>query len=323
MHTDEYRNGFESMALHFNMTERKMGNGKSFYFGTKSSDGWITQIQPSTGLFVSSMWFTPTKALTYTMNIDRPCFLIWCVDCGDVTFTQKGVKAYHLSPINHIITNPLKPYKITFPAHIHTCCTCILVFEEYLYRLLNTHITDCEDFIGKLKSHSNYICNTPDITLVLEQTKWAARNGILPLFNYECKIGELFTILYKNLQFISTIHFNRRYHITWENEQKLWNIKAILDKDILQTPTVESLALSEAFSVSKLHRCFKQYFGMTINHYIRVEKMKRALLMLASDEFSIKNIAHMCGYDSPSKFTESFKEIHHITPSQYRKAHYL
>jgi AraC-like DNA-binding protein len=323
MNTDEYMNGFRPMATHFDMTEHKFGNGKTFNFGVKSSEGWITQMHPTDGLFVSSMWFTPNKTLTYTMNINRPCLWIWCVDCGDITLTQKGIKSLRLSPINHITANPLKPYKVTFPAHVHTCCTCILVFEDYLQKLLSEHIPDYEDFLIKLKSHSNLICNTPDITLILEQTKWAARNGILPMFNYECKIGELFTILYKNLQYLPSIHSNRRYHITWENEQKLWRIKNILDKDILHPPTIESLALSETISVSKLHRCYKKYYGITINNYIRVEKMKRAMLMLANDELNIKNIAHICGYDSPSKFTESFKEIHHITPSQYRKAHYL
>lgn len=321
--TGEYMNGFQPMTTHFKLSEHKFGNGKIFNFGTKSSDGWITQINPAAGLFVSSMWFTPNKTLSYTMNIDRPCLFIWCIDCGDITLSQKGVKSYHLTPINHITTNPLKPYKITFPAHVHTCCTCILVFEDYLQAQLNKHFPDYEDFMSKLKSQSNLICNTPDITLLLEQIKWSARNGILPFFNYECKIGELFTLFYKNIQFLPSINSNRRYHITWENEQKLWRIKAILDKDILNTPSIDSLALSETISVSKLHRCFKKYYKITIHSYIRVEKMKRAMLMLANDELSIKNIAHLCGYDSPSKFTEAFKEVHNITPSQYRKAYYL
>ena len=323
MYTNEYTNGFQAMALQFNMTEHQFGNGRIFNFGSKSSDGWLTQIHPAAGLFVSSMWFTPSRTLSYTMNIDKPCLFIWCIDEGDITFTLNGKKASHLNPITQITINPLKPYKITFPAQVHTCCTCILVFEEYLNELLSKHLPDYEDFMDKIKAHTNLASSTPDITLILEQIKWAARNGILPLFNYECKVGELFTVMHKNLRFLPDLPFNRRYHITWENEQKLWRIKSVLDKDILNTPGIESLALSEAISVSKLHRCFKKYYRITINQYIRVEKMKRAMLMLADDELSIKNIAHICGYDSPSKFTEAFKEIHNITPSQYRKAHYL
>ena len=47
--------------------------------------------------------------------------------------------------------------------------------------------------------------------------------------------------------------------------------------------------------------------------------MKRAMQMLADDDLNIKNIAHLCGYENAAKFAAAFKEVHGITPSDFRK----
>ncbi|MDF2879254.1 MAG: transcriptional regulator, AraC family [Clostridia bacterium] len=323
MAANAYENGFEAMAKHFKMLQSPLGNGDLFHFTTKSSGGWITQFHAAQGLFVSSMWFTPTQTLSYTFTIDKPCLWIFGIDSGDITFTQKGKASWHLTPINHVVINPQKSLKIAFPANVHTCCTCIFVFEDFFQKFLDGKALDKTFRIADAKGWTQASYNTPDLTLVLEQIKWSARNGMLPLFNYECKVGELLAIILKNIRHEKQLTANRRYHITWENEQKIWRIKTSIDLDILNPPTVEDLAMSEAMSISKLHRCFKQYYKMTILEYIHIEKMKRAMLMLASDDLSIKNIAHQCGYASASKFTSAFKEVHHITPSLYRKANFL
>jgi AraC-like DNA-binding protein len=78
-----------------------------------------------------------------------------------------------------------------------------------------------------------------------------------------------------------------------------------------------------ALSESKLHRCFKSEFGLSVKEYIHIEKMKKAMLLLADDELDISSIALKCGYKSPGMFTKAFKEIYHVTPSQYRKGYYL
>ena len=323
MSTQEFSLGFEPMAEHFRMLKKPFGNGKHFGFKEESSGGWFTQIHAAEGLFISSMWFTPQKALSYTMDIPEPCMWIFGIDCGDIIFTQNGKPARHLTSTNQIVLNPQKPFRITFPADIHVCCTCILVFEEFFNNFPLLHKADPPLKMDAVPGWTDRLYDTAEFSLILEQIKWAARNGVMPLFYYECKFGELMSVVLKNAYTSAPKRPDRRYHITWENEQKIARIKAQIDTDALNAPPVETLAMSEAMSVSKLHRCFKQYCRTTLVEYIRTAKIRRSLLMLAADELSITNIAHQCGYESTGKFTRAFKKVFQTTPREYRKAYNL
>lgn len=318
----EFETGLETMATAFGLKKKDFGNGKVYNLSEKIGEGWITHFKAAPGLFISSIWLTPKVTLSYTFLSTKAFTLLFGIDCGDITITRNGKPAKHLTPINHFECNRGRPLKVTFPKGVHTCCTLILLFDDY-FTSSNNKILDIPFSLDHIYGLKETIYNTPDFTFVMEQTKWAARNGILPLFYYECKMGELISILIKNREYHKYLNRDRRYHITWENEQKIMRIKKLLDADILNAPSMEALAMSEAISTSKLHRCFKQYYKMTIFDYIHTEKMKRALLMLAADDLSIKNIAHACGYESASKFTGAFKAIFQFTPSQYRKANNL
>ncbi|MCS4478041.1 helix-turn-helix domain-containing protein [Clostridium botulinum] len=48
--------------------------------------------------------------------------------------------------------------------------------------------------------------------------------------------------------------------------------------------------------------------------------MKRAMQLLSADHLSIRNISELCGYKNPAKFAAAFKNIHGITPSDFRKS---
>ncbi|WP_353096829.1 AraC family transcriptional regulator [Tissierella praeacuta] len=311
------------MALNLGMEKSYVGNTISYHFPSELGEGWIMDVHAADGLFVSSSWFTPYKTVSYTMEVEKPCMWIYCVDEGDITISQKGKSKKKLTSINHVIVNPQKPFTITFAADIHVCYTCVLVFDDFIQKFLNNRIIYKPFSINDAKKWTELQYNTPDITLVLEQIKWGVRKADTPTFNFECKMGELLTLILRNGYNEWYYNHNRRYHVTWENEQKIHNVKTSIDINILNPPLIEELAITAEMSISKLHRCFKQIYGMTIFEYIRIEKMKKAMLMLACDELSIKNIATQCGYESSSKFTAAFKDVHKITPSQFRKSFYL
>ncbi|GCD08638.1 helix-turn-helix domain-containing protein [Clostridium tagluense] len=319
MTTNEYQLGFGAMAANFGLEKRPYGNGIKYNFPPSWENGWIMEMNAAKGLFVSSAWFIPTKTLSYTMEIEKPCMLIFCVDCGDITFTQRGKSAKHLTPINHVIVNPKKPLKITFPANVHTCYTCVLVFEEFIQKFLKDRPLDPPFSMDNLACLQETHYNTPNITLVLEQIRWGVRSGDMPLMNFECKMGELLSLIVCNTQRERPWIDNRRNHVTWENEQKTYGVKVNIDQDVLNPPSMIAMCRLAEMSETKLRRSFKQLYHMTIFDYIRTETMKRAMMFLGADELSIKNIAEKCGYESPSKFTAAFKKTHGITPRQFRK----
>jgi len=324
MSTNEFECGFESMALHFGMEKFTAGNGHIYHLPAELGTGWIHQIHAAPGLFCTSVWFTSARPLSYTIHVEKPCIWLFSISCGDMILTRRGKAAQHLSPKNEIFINPRKPFTISFPANSLICFTGVLLFEEYAQK----------QFAGKLESYNGNSTfqmedirswtpqemNTPDITLVLDEIKWAVRQSTLPLFYYECKIGELMMMLYRNAKHKWLTNKNRAYHVTWENEQILFKVKQLIDRDILSAPSLKELAAAAGMSISKLSRCFKELYCTTLSDYIRTEKLKKAMHMMASDELAIKDIASACGYECASRFTAAFKSVHHMTPREYRKA---
>lgn len=66
---------------------------------------------------------------------------------------------------------------------------------------------------------------------------------------------------------------------------------------------------------SQIHRKIKTYAGMNTTEYIRNYKLKLAYRDLERQSGNIAEIAYRNGFNSPSYFSKSFKEVYGIAPS--------
>lgn len=86
--------------------------------------------------------------------------------------------------------------------------------------------------------------------------------------------------------------------------------------------SLEKLAVLSNFSKFHFHRIFKSVTGTTINDFIKNAKIERALFFLMNNPSkSISEIASECGFLSISSFSRAFREVKHLTPSEWRKLH--
>ncbi len=67
-----------------------------------------------------------------------------------------------------------------------------------------------------------------------------------------------------------------------------------------------------------LSQLFSRETGMTIQHYIRNERLNAAANLLKYSEESIGQISDYMQFSSPSRFSGYFKEKYHMTPLEYR-----
>jgi AraC-like DNA-binding protein len=65
-------------------------------------------------------------------------------------------------------------------------------------------------------------------------------------------------------------------------------------------------------------RLFRQCFGLTIREYTKRKRFRSATRYLENTPLSIKEIAANLGYSTPADFFRQFKEVFHVTPSDYR-----
>ena len=69
-----------------------------------------------------------------------------------------------------------------------------------------------------------------------------------------------------------------------------------------------------------LQKLFRQVYGAPIYHYIKEYRLEQAAVELARGGKRVVEIALDAGYDSASKFSETFKKRYGTTPTEYRAA---
>lgn len=97
---------------------------------------------------------------------------------------------------------------------------------------------------------------------------------------------------------------------------------AYLLKEPCRKSTISELSGHFNVAETNLRECFKSIYGHPIGTFIRLERMKRAAVLLRDDaELSIGQIAQMVGYENQSKFAAAFKTVMHDSPLSYRHRH--
>lgn len=78
--------------------------------------------------------------------------------------------------------------------------------------------------------------------------------------------------------------------------------------------------LAEKYNISETLFCnkFKYYLKMTPNEFIIRTRIDYSKNLLLTTNYSISQIATLCGFNSPAYFTKTFKEITKILPKHYR-----
>lgn len=83
---------------------------------------------------------------------------------------------------------------------------------------------------------------------------------------------------------------------------------------------LEGIAKAGFTSVSECNRRFKSTLNVTAYDYLIKYRINVSLDMLKEGRYTITEIAHKVGYNSPSQYTKYFKRHMHQTPRTYKKA---
>lgn len=98
-------------------------------------------------------------------------------------------------------------------------------------------------------------------------------------------------------------------------------LRFLVQKRLMESFSLDEIAIELGFSKEHLCRSFKAYYGMTINDYVKRERVKVAKELLRESKLSIKEIASLLHFANPSHLVRVFKDYEDQTPLQFRKAH--
>lgn len=93
---------------------------------------------------------------------------------------------------------------------------------------------------------------------------------------------------------------------------------AFIETNISHKITVKDAADAVFLSTRQLGRIFSANLGISPAVYIRQTKIKRAKEFLKKTDFSIKETAFLCGFESEASFCKLFKNETGLSPKTYR-----
>lgn len=82
--------------------------------------------------------------------------------------------------------------------------------------------------------------------------------------------------------------------------------------------TIELLARDVGMSRANLYKKMQARLGITPNDFMRNVRLKHAARLLAETSLPINQIALMVGFQTPRYFSQCFRDIFGVTPSEYR-----
>lgn len=106
----------------------------------------------------------------------------------------------------------------------------------------------------------------------------------------------------------SLFNAEQRKHIMQLVDENLW-----IDAELL--------ARALDYHPAYFTRLFKRSFGQSPRSWILTHRMHRASTLLLESEHSIADIAAEIGYGNPFLFSRQFKQVHKVSPRDFRKQH--
>ena len=127
---------------------------------------------------------------------------------------------------------------------------------------------------------------------------------------------QIVTILVKNG--LQSGEDNRRPEKQYIKNMK--NVLLYIDKNY-QDPelTIAKIADYSGYSLEYFTKAFKLYMNDTPIMHLNKRRISQAKTLLNNEELSLSDIANKCGYKNLSTFTEAFKRVMGMLPSEYRK----
>lgn len=112
--------------------------------------------------------------------------------------------------------------------------------------------------------------------------------------------------------------YSQIYDQNTQEDKELNYLCEYIKKNFMNNITLDELSLMANVSRSYLLKCFTKQYGISPYRYlqsVRIEKAKQYL----EQQYSIIEIAQMCGFNDQSHFSNYFKEFIGITPKQYQR----
>lgn len=96
--------------------------------------------------------------------------------------------------------------------------------------------------------------------------------------------------------------------------------KRLIDENFQEVITLDWLAQQVGISKFYLSHLFRSYFSISPMQYLCQRRIFEARHLLATTDHNQDTVAMLSGFSSPSYFSQAFKRVTGMNPSEYRRA---
>lgn len=125
------------------------------------------------------------------------------------------------------------------------------------------------------------------------------------------------------LSFVAASQLMRNYFLAGEQHKSyhpmVKRLKDYIYQNLHQPIQIGNIAKMLGTSPSYLSQVFRKSEGMTIQRFIRKERLERGKKLLAFSDRPIEEISHTLGFSTTSYFGKCLKADTGLTPGQYRE----
>lgn len=135
--------------------------------------------------------------------------------------------------------------------------------------------------------------------------------------NYDLMVQHLLDILL--LKMLRKKAFTLEKTSTQKITKDIAYIKKFIKQHFREDINLDTLAEVSHINKYYLAHSFKKVMGISPIEYLIQIRIHESKILLETTNYPISNISTVSGFSSQSFFSQSFKRVTHMTPSQYRK----
>lgn len=156
----------------------------------------------------------------------------------------------------------------------------------------------------------------PEMKMLLHDIYSYVGSGMEAQLFYDGKVAEALSLVLHRHNYSKS--YKLKYNISNSDFSGLQNAAQYIDNHYSFDIPLEILSKIACMGPTKFKSTFKYLFGYSVTEYIQRVRIRKAEHLLISTDLTIKAVSKSVGYNNPSRFSELFKRVHGIFPSEYK-----
>lgn len=131
-------------------------------------------------------------------------------------------------------------------------------------------------------------------------------------------ISQIFIAVYRLLKKSENVDYKKKKFDYDTSEATFFKLLRYIDREYLNIKYIKDVSDELSYSNYYLTHLFKQYSGMTIKEYILNKKVTDAKNLLLTTNLSVADLSDYLNFSTYHTFTQAFKRIAGISPTEYK-----